>query len=41
MEMIFMKPVPIKNMATDDDMNKLIAGVRGSIAAALGYSEKL
>jgi 1-acyl-sn-glycerol-3-phosphate acyltransferase len=41
MEMIFMKPVPIKNMATDDDLNKLIAGVRGSIAAALGYSEKL
>jgi 1-acyl-sn-glycerol-3-phosphate acyltransferase len=41
MEMIFMKPVPIKNMATDDDMNKLIASVRGSIAAALGYSEKL
>src|SRR5918998_228721 len=36
MEMIFMQPVPTTNIATDDDMNELIAGVRGSIAQALG-----
>ena len=41
MEMIFMEPVPTKNLATDEDINKLIAGVRGSVAAALGYSTKL
>ncbi|HSD47794.1 MAG TPA: lysophospholipid acyltransferase family protein [Pyrinomonadaceae bacterium] len=36
MEMIFMEPVPTKSLATDEDINKLIAGVRGSVAAALG-----
>src|SRR5688500_19661206 len=35
MEMIFMQPVPTTNIATDEDMNELIAGVRGSIAQAL------
>jgi 1-acyl-sn-glycerol-3-phosphate acyltransferase len=35
MEMIFMRPVPTTNIATDEDMNELIANVRGSIAEAL------
>ncbi|HSK64286.1 MAG TPA: lysophospholipid acyltransferase family protein, partial [Pyrinomonadaceae bacterium] len=34
-EMIIMPPVPTKAVATDEDVNKLIANVRGSIAAAL------
>lgn len=34
-EMIIMPPVPTKEIATDEDVNKLIANVRGSIAAAL------
>jgi 1-acyl-sn-glycerol-3-phosphate acyltransferase len=34
-EMIIMPPVPTKDVATDEDVNKLIANVRGSIAAAL------
>jgi 1-acyl-sn-glycerol-3-phosphate acyltransferase len=34
-EMIIMPPVPTKDVATDEDVNKLIATVRGSIAAAL------
>jgi 1-acyl-sn-glycerol-3-phosphate acyltransferase len=34
-EMIFMPPVPTTNIATDEDMNQLIANVRGSIAGAL------
>jgi 1-acyl-sn-glycerol-3-phosphate acyltransferase len=44
MEMIFMQPVPTTNIATDEDMNELIANVRGSIAEALsptGQSCKL
>jgi 1-acyl-sn-glycerol-3-phosphate acyltransferase len=35
MEMIFVRPVPTANIATDEDMNELIANVRGSIAEAL------
>jgi 1-acyl-sn-glycerol-3-phosphate acyltransferase len=35
-EMIIMPPVPTKDVATDEDVNKLIANVRGSIATALG-----
>ena len=35
-EMIIMPPVPTKDVATDEDVNKLIANVRGSIAKALG-----
>ena len=34
-EMIIMPPVPTDDVATDEDINKLIANVRGSIAAAL------
>lgn len=41
MEMIFMQPVPTTNIATDDDMNELIANVRGSIAEALGLQDKV
>ena len=36
MEMIIMPPVSTKEIATDEDVNKLIANVRGSIAKALG-----
>ncbi len=36
LEMIIMPPVPTKDLATDEDINKLIANVRGSIAEALG-----
>jgi 1-acyl-sn-glycerol-3-phosphate acyltransferase len=35
MEMIIMPPVSTKDIATDEDVNNLIANVRGSIAAAL------
>jgi 1-acyl-sn-glycerol-3-phosphate acyltransferase len=41
MEMIFMQPVPTTNIATDEDMNEFIAGVRGSIAQALGLQGKV
>jgi 1-acyl-sn-glycerol-3-phosphate acyltransferase len=34
-EMIIMPPVPTKDVATDEDVNKLIANIRGTIAAAL------
>src|SRR5688500_1814667 len=34
-EMVIMPPVPTTEIATDDDINHLIAGVRGSIAQAL------
>jgi 1-acyl-sn-glycerol-3-phosphate acyltransferase len=34
-EMIIMPPVPTSDVATDEDVNKLIANVRGSIARAL------
>ena len=39
-EMIIMPPVPTTDVATDEDVNELIANVRGSIAAALDYKEK-
>jgi 1-acyl-sn-glycerol-3-phosphate acyltransferase len=35
-EMVIMPPVPTKGLATDEDINKLIANVRGSIAEELG-----
>jgi 1-acyl-sn-glycerol-3-phosphate acyltransferase len=38
-EMVIMQPVPTKEIATDDDINKLIANVRGSIAKELGLLE--
>ena len=38
-EMVMMKPVPTKDVATDEDINKLIANVRGSIAKELGLRE--
>lgn len=39
LEMVLLKPVPTKEIATDDDINKLIANVRGSIAKELGLLE--
>ena len=38
-EMVMMTPVPTKDVATDEDINKLIANVRGSIAKELGLRE--
>ena len=38
-EMVILPPVPTTNVITDDDINELIAGVRGSIAAELGLRE--
>ena len=38
-EMVLMPPVSTKDIATDDDINKLIANVRGSIAKELGLLE--
>lgn len=35
LEMVIMRPVPTTEIATDDDINKLIANVRGSIAKEL------
>ena len=37
--MILLPPVSIKDVATDEDINKLIANVRGSIAKELGLLE--
>ena len=34
-EMVFLAPVDTKNFSTDEDIDRLIAGVRGSIANAL------
>ena len=41
MEMIIMPPVSTKEIATDEDVNKLIANVRGSIAAALDLQSEV
>jgi 1-acyl-sn-glycerol-3-phosphate acyltransferase len=38
-EMVIMEPVSTKEIATDEDINKLIANVRGSIANELGLRE--
>ena len=38
-EMVILPPVATANVTTDDDINKLIAGVRGSIAYELGLRE--
>jgi 1-acyl-sn-glycerol-3-phosphate acyltransferase len=38
-EMIVMPPVPTKDKATDEDINELIANVRGSIAKSLAQNE--
>ena len=38
-EMVLLPPVSTKDVATDDDINQLIAKVRGSIAKALGLRE--
>ena len=38
-EMVIMQPVSTKNVATDEDINRLIANVRGSIARELGLLE--
>ena len=38
-EMVLMKPVPTTDVATDEDINRLIADVRGSIANELGLRE--
>lgn len=38
-EMVIMQPVSTKDIATDDDIKKLIAKVRGSIAKELGLLE--
>jgi 1-acyl-sn-glycerol-3-phosphate acyltransferase len=38
-EMVILPPVPTKNVVTDDDINKLIANARDSIAAELGLRE--
>lgn len=38
-EMVMMTPVPTKDIATDEDVNKLIANVRGSIAKELDLRE--
>lgn len=38
-EMVIMRPVPTTGLATDEDINKLIANVRGSIAEELGLRE--
>ena len=37
LEMVMMSPVEMVNVSTDDDMNRLIAGVRERIAIALGH----
>jgi 1-acyl-sn-glycerol-3-phosphate acyltransferase len=39
LEMVMLPPVPTKDVATDEDINKLIANVRGSIAKELGLRE--
>ena len=38
-EMVLLPPVSTKEVATDEDINKLIANVRGSIAKELGLRE--
>jgi 1-acyl-sn-glycerol-3-phosphate acyltransferase len=38
-EMVLLEPVPTNDVTTDDDVNKLIANVRGSIAKELGLRE--
>lgn len=38
-EMVVLPPVPTTDLATDEDINKLIANVRGSIAKELGLRE--
>jgi len=38
-EMVLLPPVSTKEIATDEDINKLIANVRGSIAKELGLRE--
>ena len=38
-EMVLLPPVPTKDVATDEDINTLIANVRGSIAKELGLRE--
>jgi 1-acyl-sn-glycerol-3-phosphate acyltransferase len=38
-EMVLLPPVSTKEIATDEDINKLIANVRGSIARELGLRE--
>ena len=38
-EMVLLKPVPTTDVTTDEDINRLIANVRGSIAKALGLRE--
>jgi 1-acyl-sn-glycerol-3-phosphate acyltransferase len=38
-EMVLLEPVPTNDVTTDDDVNKLIANVRGSIAKELGLGE--
>jgi len=38
-EMVMMQPIPTKDIATDEDINNLIANVRGSIAKELGLRE--
>jgi 1-acyl-sn-glycerol-3-phosphate acyltransferase len=38
-EMVLLEPVPTNDVTTDDDVNKLIGNVRGSIAKELGLRE--
>ena len=38
-EMVLLAPVPTTDVATDEDINRLIANVRGSIAKELGLRE--
>lgn len=38
-EMVLLPPVPTTDVTTDDDINQLIANVRGSIATELGLRE--
>lgn len=40
-EMVIMPPVPTTEIATDDDINKLIANVRGSIAKELALQNEI
>jgi 1-acyl-sn-glycerol-3-phosphate acyltransferase len=38
-EMVLLPPVSTKELTTDEDINKLIANVRGSIAKELDYGK--